>query len=161
MKKKLKYIFFLCFVVLVFSSKVCGKIFINPIQESVTLNFSINNISFIQKSEYKKLASVDGNHLVENQKLDQMNNSVLCSGRLGNFLKDIFHLVKFAVPILIIGLGIMDFIKAMTAQSQDEIKKASSKLMKRIIIGMIIFVLPTLIDFLLKIAEINSQICGW
>lgn len=155
MKKKFKYIFFVCFVVLAFSSKVYGKNMVNQIQEPITLHYNLINISFIGKIEYKKLAHVENNNIQGN------NNSILCSGRLGNFLKDIFHLVKFAVPILIIGLGIADFIKAITAQSQDEMKKASTKLMKRIIIGMFIFVLPTLLDFLLKIAEINSEICGW
>lgn len=89
------------------------------------------------------------------------DNSIICSGDLGNYIKQIFHIVKFAVPVLIIGLGIVDFVKAMTAQSQDEIKKASTKLIKRLIIGACIFVLPTIIDFLLKIAEVNTELCGW
>lgn len=89
------------------------------------------------------------------------DNSVICSGELGIYIKQVFHLVKFAVPVLIIGLGIVDFIKAMTAQSQDEIKKASTKLMKRLIIGVCIFVLPTILDFILKVAEINTELCGW
>lgn len=88
-------------------------------------------------------------------------NVTICSGDLGEFIKHIFHAVKFAVPVLIIGLGIVDYIKAMTAQSQDEVKKASTKLVKRLIIGACIFVLPTIIDFLLKVAEVNTELCGW
>lgn len=89
------------------------------------------------------------------------DNAIICSGDLGDFIKYVFHVVKFAVPLLIIGLGIVDFIKAMTAQSQDEVKKASNKLIKRLIIGACIFILPTIIDFLLKVAEINTELCGW
>lgn len=113
MKKIFKNIFFLLFVMFVFSSNVYAK------------------------------------------------NSIICSGDLGNFIKYAFHVVKFAVPVLIIGLGIVDFIKAMTAQSQDEVKKASNKLVKRLIIGACIFVLPTIIDFLLEVAEVNTELCGW
>ena len=89
------------------------------------------------------------------------DNAIICSGDLGDLIKYAFHVVKFAVPVLIIGLGIVDFIKAMTAQSQDEVKKATTKLIKRLIIGVCIFVLPTIIDFLLKVAEVNTELCGW
>lgn len=89
------------------------------------------------------------------------DTSVVCQGNFGAFLKQMFSLIKFAVPILIIGLSVMDFIKALTAQKNEELNKASGKLIKRLIIGAIIFVLPTIIDYLLKIAGVTSSTCGW
>lgn len=86
---------------------------------------------------------------------------VVCEGNFGAFLKQMFHLIKFAVPILIIGLGIMDFVKALSAQKQEELNKAATKLVKRLIIGAVIFVLPTIVDYLLSIAGITSSTCGW
>ncbi len=88
-------------------------------------------------------------------------DNVLCSGRFGNFLSQIMKLVKFAVPIIIIALAIVDFIKAMSSQKTEELKNAMNKLLKRLIIGAIIFLLPTIIDYLLSITGINSTTCGW
>lgn len=81
-------------------------------------------------------------------------------GKFGEFLKMILNLIKFAVPILIIGLSIIDFIKAIAAQDDKDLKNAANKLTKRMIIGVIIFLLPTLIEFILKLADINSGTCG-
>lgn len=90
---------------------------------------------------------------------EELECSGIFSGKLGTILKQILNIVKFLVPILIIGLSIVDFVKALAAQSQDEIKKASQKLVKRLIIGIVIFVLPTLLEFLLKQAGIEFGIC--
>ncbi len=116
-------------------------------------------------------AQQNGNLSIENVGVSQLirpltyqkfeNTNVLCTGSFGDFLKQIFHFIKIVIPILIIVLSIVDFVKAMLAQKQDEIKAAVSKFGKRLIIGAIIFVLPTLIDFLLNIAQISSETCGW
>lgn len=94
------------------------------------------------------------------KKLD--SNNALCYGKFGFFLNQLFKLVRFAVPVIIIALTIVDFVKAMSAQNQDEIKKAFNKLISRIIVGVIIFVLPTLIDFLIGIANPEfGTTCGY
>ena len=51
-------------------------------------------------------------------------------------------------------------MKALTAQSQDEVKKATNKLVKRLIIGVLIFVLPTILEFVLKLAGIEFGVCA-
>ena len=81
-------------------------------------------------------------------------------GEFGLQLKQILNIIKFFVPILIIGLAVADFVKAITAQSQDELKKAVNKLIKRLIIGILIFVLPTLLEFILKLAGIEFGVCA-
>lgn len=81
------------------------------------------------------------------------------SGEFGRILKQILNIIKFIVPILIIGLSIVDFVKALAAQNQDEIKKSAQKMVKRLIIGIVIFVLPTILEFLLKQAGIEFGIC--
>lgn len=166
MKKIFKNIFFMCFVFFAFSSTVLAKTDLKLIAIVDSIDYNVMSSVLIEKIEYKVLAPAEtgnsnSNNTNNNNSNNTTDNSIICSGELGEFIKQIFHIVKFAVPILIIGLGIVDFIKAMTAQSQDEIKKASTKLVKRLIIGICIFVLPTIIDFLLKIAEINSELCGW
>lgn len=78
----------------------------------------------------------------------------------GQFLMEAWKLIKFAVPILIIAFAIVDFIKAMASQDEAEVKKSANKLVKRLIIGVLIFVLPTLIEYILELAGIDYGTCG-
>lgn len=81
-------------------------------------------------------------------------------GNFGKLLKEVLAIIRFAVPVIIIGLSIVDFIKATTDQKDTEIKKAASRLVKRLIIGVIIFILPTLLEFVLYLADIPYGTCG-
>jgi hypothetical protein len=81
-------------------------------------------------------------------------------GEFGKLLKDALSLLRFAVPILIVGLSVVDFIKATAAQDQNEIKKSLNKLVKRLIIGVLIFLLPTILDLILDLAGVEYGTCG-
>ena len=87
-------------------------------------------------------------------------NSIFKDGEFGRILAEILDLIKFAVPIIIIGLSTIEFIKALAAQNQDEIKKATQKFIKRLIIGILIFAVPTILEYLLSIAGIEEGICN-
>lgn len=91
---------------------------------------------------------------------DDLDCDSIFSGRFGEFLKKVYNLLKFAVPIIILAFAIVDFIKAITAYDQTETKKAAIKLTKRLVIGVLIFVLPTILEFILKIAGIEFGTCG-
>lgn len=93
------------------------------------------------------------------QTSDANCNSIF-SGQFGVVLKNALSLLRFAVPLIIIGLSIVDFIKATAAQNDSEIKKAANKLVKRMIIGVIIFLLPTVLEFILYLAGIEYGTCG-
>lgn len=55
---------------------------------------------------------------------------------------------KIAIPLLIIGLGMFDFGKAVVASKDDEIKKSAKTLMYRAIAGVVIFFVPSLVVWL-------------
>ena len=159
LKKNIKSIIFAFFISCTFLMNV----------EAKPLNISMVSNTTVKKFEGQKIEDFENS----GQKIEDFENSgqkiedfeidkdILCEGKFGEFLKQTFHFIKFAVPIIIIALSIMDFVKAIVIQDEKELKKASNKLVKRMIIGAIIFVLPTLIDYLLEIADINSSTCGW
>ncbi len=105
----------------------------------------------------------DPNKEEKKDELDLETNEIDCNnifnGKFGTLLKKVLSLIRFAVPILIIGLSIVDFIKAMASQDQNELKKVINKLGKRLIIGVLIFLLPTLLDVLLGLAGIEFGVC--
>lgn len=62
------------------------------------------------------------------------------------FIGNIVLIVKIAIPIILIGLGIMDLFKAVTSAKDDEIKKSLRGFAMRCVAGVAIFFLPTIIS---------------
>lgn len=74
-------------------------------------------------------------------------------------LQNVFDFVKIVVPLLIIGLSTYDFIKAVTAKDDKGLKKAFQILLKRLVYAIILFFLPVLINLLLELVAVNSNVC--
>ena len=62
--------------------------------------------------------------------------------------------VKIIVPILIIVLGIIDLGKAVLASKEDEMRKAQSTFVKRVLIGVLVFFVPLIVGLVMDMAEI-------
>lgn len=75
---------------------------------------------------------------------------------LGRYIHDAYNIMKFLVPILLLALSIRDYAKAILGQNDDEIKKATKKFITRLIIAIVVLVLPTILNFILKALEINT-----
>ena len=63
----------------------------------------------------------------------------------------VITIIKIAVPILLIVFGSIDFGKAVISSKDDEIKKALHSLTIRAIAGIVIFLIPTMINFVVKL----------
>lgn len=64
--------------------------------------------------------------------------------------------IKIAGPILVIFLTALDAIKSFASQKDDENKKFFSKLKTRLICVALLFLIPTILQWLLELAEIKS-----
>lgn len=73
------------------------------------------------------------------------------------FVGIVLWIFKIAIPVIIVIMGMMDLGKAVTASKDDEIKKAMKQLMVRLISGVLIFFIPTIIMFVFRIiTEFNA-----
>ena len=99
----------------------------------------------------------------------ELTCETLFSGKEGEdllgLIKTAFTLVKIAIPVLLIAFGTLDFAKAIFAGKEDEMKKAQDKFMKRIAIGIGVFLVPTLLKLILTVANgiwsnISPDFCG-
>ena len=76
-------------------------------------------------------------------------------------MQDLFTLIKFAAPVLVIALQTVDYAKAISAQNADEMKKAHGRFVKRLICGVAVFMLPFLLDLLFEIFGLYGlDTCG-
>ena len=95
-----------------------------------------------------------------------MDLSGFCNG-----VKDIIQMVgwillifKILIPIIIILLGVFDLGKAVTASKDDEIKKSAKSLGMRVVAGIIIFLIPSIIIWIFGLAAGFSEAqesLGW
>ena len=93
-----------------------------------------------------------------------------CDGYLGSvddpnapayYLDKAFDIIKYIAIILLFVLSIVEYFKALTSGDQDAMKKATQKTIKRIIIAVLIFVAPILIEFILSVLGIVGYgTCG-
>lgn len=78
-------------------------------------------------------------------------NSVLGSVQdpesVAYLLQQIFSVIKFITPVMVLGFCSMDFIKATASQDKDLLQKAIKTSITRLIVGLIVFMLPVLINF--------------
>jgi len=96
-------------------------------------------------------------------KLDGTNNAdckkIDAKGKFIAFLQDLFNIIKFAGPILCLVLSTMDFIKAAASQDKEALKKAAQTSLKRLGLAILLFFIPTLINFLFPLLGWNGT-CG-
>lgn len=81
-----------------------------------------------------------------------------------NLINKAMNIIKLAVPILLIVLGITDFFRATFSDSEDNMKKDRDRFIKRIIAAIIIFIVPFFVNLVLKVAnsvwsDINVETC--
>ena len=81
------------------------------------------------------------------------------SGEFTEFLKDAFGLMKIAGPILVIIMTTIDLIKAVASGGKDDLPKLGTKTVKRLIYAVLLFVIPSLLDWVFKLFGIYG-VCG-
>ena len=64
--------------------------------------------------------------------------------------------IKVVVPIILIVVGMMDLAKAVTEKSDDKIKEAQNKLVKKAIAAVLVFLVITIVGLLMKLIGDNS-----
>ena len=81
--------------------------------------------------------------------------SEFCTKMAGplKFVGIVLWIFKIAIPVIIVVMGMIDLGKAVTASKDDEIKKAMKQLMVRLISGVLIFFIPTIVGFAFGLAD--------
>lgn len=86
------------------------------------------------------------------------NNDNWFCGSLGNgivtWIFKIIRFVRYAIPALLIILSILDYIKALASDNEDEMKKVTGRFVKRLIAAALIFIIPFILDFILRMFNI-------
>ena len=93
------------------------------------------------------------------------DNKIFGDKKLTDFVQGLVNVVKVLIPVILLVLGSIDFVKAIFAQDESGIKKAQSVFIKRLIIAVVIFLIPSIFGIILDIASknwdfIQNSLCG-
>ncbi len=102
--------------------------------------------------------------------LNSFGNESDCESLLGDpedkesvawLVQQILNYIKILGPILIVILSSVDFAKAIFSSDDDTMKKAEKKLMIRLVLAVMLFLIPTLVSVLLNTFGISTDgICN-
>ena len=73
---------------------------------------------------------------------------------LNYLINDILKYPRIIVPLIVIVLGSLDLAKAILAPKEDEMKKAQKTFIKRVLIGITIYLVPIIVNLLMYLADI-------
>ncbi len=77
------------------------------------------------------------------------------------FFDDLFFLIRIVTPVLVIILTTIDYMKAIASSNADATKKANERTIKRLVVGLLIFFLPLLLEILFELFGLyNIGTCG-
>ena len=63
----------------------------------------------------------------------------------------VFFILKIVVPIILIVMGSIDLAKVLLSNKNDELQKQVGILVKRVILGILIFFIPTILSFVVEL----------
>lgn len=73
----------------------------------------------------------------------------------------VMNIICIAVPIIMILMGTIDLFKAVTAGKDDDIKKKQKALITRIIAGVLVFLVPTIVSVLMNLIGVSKWRTCW
>ena len=98
-------------------------------------------------------------------KLDNINTNIntgklkcesIFKGNIQKYIEKIFSIIKYAGIVLCIGLSIYDFVKALLNTDNDALSKITKRVFIRLILVAVLFMLPTLVNFVISIIDENA-----
>lgn len=109
--------------------------------------------------------AANGSGKVSGKSLDELNSELVgeekttksCKELLGDDIiekiQEIVNIIRIMVPILLIVFGIIDFGKAIFVSDENEMKKSQSRFIRRLIVAIGFFLVPSILSILLNIAH--------
>ena len=131
--------------------------------DEYTYASSLNNNLTYSETDKNVVTKIDNKYSISGY--NNSNNKISCGQLIDSsvtkLLNDFLKYPRYAVPAIIIVLGSLDFFKAVTAGKEDEMKKAQKTFIKRVIIGVAVFLVPLLVNVIIWLANVAWEGLGY
>lgn len=92
--------------------------------------------------------------------LDILSCSIGGVSMAGNIIPSItvlvVNLIKIAIPIILVIFGMLDLAKAVMSNDEKEMKGAQTKLMKRVIYAVLVFLVVSIVQLIFSVLSKNN-----
>lgn len=112
----------------------------------------------VTEEEYSGSIGSDINVGFDDKELDckcseENPDNCLITPEIQDMIDEILMYPRIIVPIILILTGIYNFAKAAFANKEDEMKKYQKKFFKQLLIGVLVFLVPTLINIIIDLSQ--------
>lgn len=76
---------------------------------------------------------------------------------VGYYISLVYKVLRIGIPILLIIFGMFDMGKAVVAKKEEDVKKYQNLVVKKILTGVLVFLIPYLVEFIFSFFD-NSGI---
>ena len=125
---------------------------------SITLKYlfcfiSVNADSIESKLDYNDTYGIN---LLANE-----NSNTDCStlGSFGQDLQSIFNVFKIVAPLLTLALSSYDFVVSITSKQAEGLQKSAKKFTTRLALVVLLYLLPSVLNFLLELTLGQGNTC--
>lgn len=77
--------------------------------------------------------------------------------RIASVVHNIIRILQIVIPVLLVIFGSIDFLKAVVAQKEDEIKKGQQTFIKRAIAAVIVFFVTAIVRLIVSFAAGDDE----
>lgn len=67
-----------------------------------------------------------------------------------SILKEVFNLIQFVGPVLVIVLTVWELLQAVLQGKKDSLNKMAQKTIKRVVFAVLLFLIPFILNFVFK-----------
>ena len=76
-------------------------------------------------------------------------------------IRVVFSIIQYVVPVVLILLGSIDLVKAVTQGKEEDIKKGQKTLITRAVAAVIVFLIPLIVSILMGLIGSNDWKSCW
>ncbi len=116
-----------------------SKIHMNYIVSKLMKEYNEGNVCSSKKSQVEEI-----------MKENKDNCYQVFDDDFNNFVNKVMLIFYIVGPILLILFGSLDYAKAVVASSEDELKKANKRFIKRLTATILLFLSPVIVNFILS-----------
>jgi len=155
MKKKNILVIMLFAIALLFSNKVAAKDY-NVKETFIIPNnvFTITDYDFRKSKENNFLSTVNiidtNDNLFGNMSVVKCGSNYIPSP-IPSITRIVVRFIQIAVPLIVIIMGMIDIMKAVTASDEKKLKDSQTKFIKRLIPAALVFLVITIFQLIIGI----------
>ena len=131
--------------------------FISPINANA---LEVNSVGIVEKNESNLLSNTINIAASKCPPSKAVLGDVDCEDSVAWLVQIIFNIVKIVGPILVVLLSSIDFIMVIIKSDNDQFQKAQKKLITRLVLALLLFLIPTIVQVLLQIFGITGSVTG-